>query len=241
MEKNIRQIALVTGAGSGIGRACALKLADEGWIVVAVGRTEAKLVETKGHNPNIHVQAGDMTKSEDVEQVFLSAKSLGEITRVVHCAASFRSVAMNDVTDEQIDATADDIRMTLLVVRAAVQSSANEIVLISSFGGIPSMVLAGSALYSASKVAMLGIGMAVRQELPSTKFIIVCPAAVDTPMGNQASQQRYREDLDKSKVLQPIDVAKAMERGLAANNNSHWVFKVWQEDGAPQFESVEIA
>ena len=65
---------LVTGAGSGIGRATAHAFADEGAHVVAVGRREAALVETAGHDPSrISPLVADLTAADGPETVVRTA------------------------------------------------------------------------------------------------------------------------------------------------------------------------
>ena len=71
--------AIVTGAGSGIGRTVSLALIDEGFDVVLVGRTREKLEETKsaaGENAKkAHVAVADVTSAESVEEVFQQTKT----------------------------------------------------------------------------------------------------------------------------------------------------------------------
>lgn len=71
MGKSNTGIALVTGAGSGIGRASARALLQAGWRVAVTGRREAPLRETiQGHEASALVVCGDVSKEADVEQVF---------------------------------------------------------------------------------------------------------------------------------------------------------------------------
>lgn len=72
-------IAMVTGAGSGIGRSCSLQLVRDGWHVVLVGRREEALRATQAaaielHSDSATVHAADVTSEEDVEQLFSSVE-----------------------------------------------------------------------------------------------------------------------------------------------------------------------
>jgi NAD(P)-dependent dehydrogenase (short-subunit alcohol dehydrogenase family) len=70
MTQYSRGIALVTGAGSGIGRACARALLDDGWSVVLTGRREAPLVETAQGHAKASVVSADVSVPADVERLF---------------------------------------------------------------------------------------------------------------------------------------------------------------------------
>ena len=66
-----RQIAIVTGAGSGIGRATAIALAHDGYHVALIGRTEERLSQTLAAiNGQGSFYIGDVTKSKDVTAIF---------------------------------------------------------------------------------------------------------------------------------------------------------------------------
>lgn len=68
-EKFENKVAVVTGGGSGIGRAIAEKLAKEGANVIIVGRTEASLKETAEADKKITYVVGDITKDKTIEQI----------------------------------------------------------------------------------------------------------------------------------------------------------------------------
>lgn len=64
-----KKVALVTGAGTGIGRAIAWRLADEGSQVLIVGRTEKTLAETAAHSGNITYHIADLETNEGIRSV----------------------------------------------------------------------------------------------------------------------------------------------------------------------------
>ncbi len=72
-QKN--KIAIVTGAGSGIGRATAIALSNNHWLVVLTGRSEQKLLETAQLSKpgQTHVKAADITNQKSVKNLFSSA------------------------------------------------------------------------------------------------------------------------------------------------------------------------
>ena len=64
------RIALVTGGGSGIGRACALGLAADGYEVVVVGRTKESLEQTALTSGRLHTYMADISQADEVDGVF---------------------------------------------------------------------------------------------------------------------------------------------------------------------------
>lgn len=70
-----RGVALVTGAGSGIGRAAALALLDDGWYVVCSGRREATLRETAANHERASVVPADITDTASVAALFEGLQS----------------------------------------------------------------------------------------------------------------------------------------------------------------------
>ena len=71
-QTNDKKVALVTGAGSGIGRAVALALARDGYEVVLAGRREQALIQTQalGSGDRLHVHTTDVTSAKQVQQLF---------------------------------------------------------------------------------------------------------------------------------------------------------------------------
>ncbi|MET8980472.1 SDR family oxidoreductase [Streptomyces sp. NPDC004539] len=85
------KVAVVTGAGSGIGRAVALELAGAGWTVHMVGRRAEKLEETAELAPdNVpHRLRADVSREEDVERVFRVVGDLGRLDLLFNNAGTF--------------------------------------------------------------------------------------------------------------------------------------------------------
>ena len=109
MKKRLdKQIAIVTGAGAGIGQAVAIALAKEGAIVVLAGRTMSELEQT---GQEIHKIGGsflpvktDVTNEKDVQQVVHQAiQTYKKIDIAVNCAGIVRSGALDEMALEEFN------------------------------------------------------------------------------------------------------------------------------------------
>jgi meso-butanediol dehydrogenase/(S,S)-butanediol dehydrogenase/diacetyl reductase len=72
-EENSRRVAVVTGAGAGLGAAIAHRFATDGYTVVLVGRTEAPLKQTAQDNPNMHPWVGDVSDLAAITEIMNGA------------------------------------------------------------------------------------------------------------------------------------------------------------------------
>ncbi|MEU4897099.1 SDR family oxidoreductase [Streptomyces sp. NPDC044780] len=109
----VSKVAVVTGAGSGIGRAVALELLDAGWSVVLAGRREEALAETArlaGGGPPALVVPTDVAGPERVDALFAAVRErFGRLDLLFNNAGSFgpRGVALADLRYEDWRAVVD--------------------------------------------------------------------------------------------------------------------------------------
>lgn len=120
-----QKIALITGAGSGIGRSCAVRLAENGYAVVLCGRSTVSLEDTKNLFPesaNALVHVADVTKPDEVEKLLTATvATFGRLDVVFNNAGiSAPSVPFED-TDIDSFQNVVDVNLTgmFLVARAA--------------------------------------------------------------------------------------------------------------------------
>ncbi|WP_280833619.1 SDR family oxidoreductase [Mycolicibacterium frederiksbergense] len=99
----VHKVVIITGAGSGIGRAAARVLLDAGHHVVLAGRRWAQLVETAEGRPNARVVPTDVTDSASVQALFADAVStFGRVDVLFNNAGVFGpSASVVDIDDEQ--------------------------------------------------------------------------------------------------------------------------------------------
>lgn len=186
------KVALVTGAGRGIGRACALRLAAEGAKVVAAGRQAAPLLQTV---QQITARGGegkaipaDVSSSDDVARLLGELEqSFGRLDIVVNNAGTHLVADVERTSEQDWDRVLDvNLKGTYLVCRAAIplvrRSGGGSIINIGSILSIVGMK--DRAAYCASKGGVLLLSKAMALDLAPDKIRVncVCPGAVLTEM-----------------------------------------------------------
>ncbi|PTH86832.1 ketoreductase [Streptomyces sp. A244] len=183
---------LVTGAGTGIGRATAQAFADEGAHVVAVGRREAPLVETAGHAPaRISPLVADITAADGPETVVRTALDRhGRIDVLVNNAGIVDTRSLRTYTR----ATAEPLLATnllapVLLTQAALPAlEAGRGVIVNVTTSVGQRGWPGNSLYAAGKAALevLTRSWAVELAPLGIRVAAVAPGAIDTPIGEHA-------------------------------------------------------
>lgn len=182
------RVGIVTGAGSGIGRALAVSLAGKGWRLVAVGRRAAHLAETAAAFPPEAVcqLVEDVGAPGAGERVVAAAVDrFGRVDALVNNAGVARFAALADSTSAEAELM---MRTNLLGPLALIRAAAAElagrhgvIVNVGSIGGV--LALPGRAAYGASKAALHHLTRSLARELaPEIRVNAVLPGAIDTEM-----------------------------------------------------------
>ncbi|MGP0689626.1 SDR family NAD(P)-dependent oxidoreductase [Priestia aryabhattai] len=151
------KVALVTGAGTGIGRTVAQRFATEGAQVVILGRTEETLKETAESNENITYTVADLERDEDIERVLKEIKErFGRLDILVNNAGWAPVTPISEVKMSEYD------KVFNINVRALVNITINAIpMLIESKGNIVNMSsvicknpLLNMSMYAGTKAAV---------------------------------------------------------------------------------------
>ncbi len=211
------KVAIVTGGGSGIGRAIALAYAREG-AHVAIADINIEMAESVRQAIADMVRRAiaircDVSQKADVAQmVRMVVEKLGTVDILVNNAGVTHRSRVIDMPVEDWDHTmAINLRGPFLCAQAVLpymmQQRHGKIINISSDSGKRGWAT-GSA-YCASKFGLLGLTEALSKEVADEYGIqvnAICPSFVDTPMGRRAIAATGRE-VDWSKVIQPEQIA----------------------------------
>jgi NAD(P)-dependent dehydrogenase (short-subunit alcohol dehydrogenase family) len=217
------RVALVTGAGSGMGRLAARRLAADGIEVAAVDLDADGLAETSDLSPTISPLVCDVTDSVAVDELMAwVAKELGPIDRVVAAAGIAPTAPLVDQPVDTILRVMDvNYGGVVRVVKAALPSmlerGSGEVVVFASLAGwMPTPSLGA---YCATKHALVAFSEVLAHELQGSgvKLACVCPPLVDTPMIRQLEDGGVTFHR-KITPLAPEVVIDAVERALAAGD-----------------------
>lgn len=205
------KIAVVTGAGSGIGEAIATLLHEEGAKVVLAGRNKDKLqnVANQLAQDSVKVVPTDVTKKEEVDELIkMAQQTFGGLDIVINSAGQMLSSKITDYQVDEWDSMIDvNIEGTLYTAKAALptmlEQSSGHLINIASISGFE--VTKSSTIYSATKAAVHTITQGLEKELAKTgvKVTSISPGMVDT-----AITATYNPT-DRKK-LEPQDIAEAV-------------------------------
>ncbi|WP_138420537.1 3-ketoacyl-ACP reductase [Aquibacillus sediminis] len=210
------KVAYITGASSGIGRATALQLAEEGVHVGLIARREEKLVkvaeQAREFGVNAAITVADIANMDQVDQaVSILEKEIGSADILINNAGMGMHGTFLE-TDPAVWKRTFEVNVfgTYHVTRAVlpqmIENNQGDIITISSSNGLKGT--AGSTAYSGSKFAIQGMTEALMQEVRrnNIRVFTLNPSLVATELvfGDKV------EDQDKQKFMQPEDLAEYM-------------------------------
>ncbi|MEC0093719.1 SDR family NAD(P)-dependent oxidoreductase [Paenibacillus macquariensis] len=247
--QNENSIVVVTGAGSGIGRASCIKLAQNGAKVVAVdfnqttGEETLSLIQEHG-GEGIFVQA-DVSKNEDVERyVQIAVETYGRIDAFVNNAGVLQTFSMlTDISEAEYDRIMNvNVKGVFLglkhVLKVMEKQGHGSIINTASTSGIRAEH--SLAAYSASKHAVIGLtkGAALEYVKKGIRVNAICPGGVDTtltqsvPLMIQKTGYVPEEipNMRMGRYSDPSEIAE-MVVFLASNKSSYMTGSIVVVDG----------
>lgn len=214
------QVALVTGASRGLGRAIALELGARGAAVVGTATTEAGAAEIQKAFDEAGVAgwgtAANVTDAAACEALVAAIeKRYGAVTVLVNNAGITRDNLAMRMKDEEWDAVIDTnlkavFRLSKLVMRGMMKARFGRVINITSVVGEAGNP--GQANYAAAKAGVAGMSRALAQELGSRNITVNCvaPGFIDTDMTRalpDAQREALLARIPLARLGQPEEIA----------------------------------
>src|SRR5438067_11103443 len=216
------QIAVVTGAGRGIGRAIATELGNLGARVVLAARSRMELEETAQLiGATASVIPTDVRKQDELRRLFEhTASALGPVDILVNAAGLGIFGPVTDFKDEDFETLIQtNLRGIFYACRFVLPSmiarKKGYIINIASIAG--KVGSANRAVYCASKFGVVGFTESVAEEVRqySIRASVICPGSTDTRFSGETRTSKVRE-----RMLRPEDVAHAVRMIVTQEPNS---------------------
>jgi len=195
------KIALVTGAGSGLGEAAALALARAGADIVLVSRTKEELDEVaakvKALGRKALVFPADTADEKAMERLFAAVQSeFGRLDFVfANAGVNGTWAPVDQLTPEEWDETIRiNLRGTFLTIHFAVplmKQAGGSIAITSSINGTRTFTTAGASAYSTTKAGQLPFGQMLALELAQYRIRVnvICPGAIESEIDDNTEKR----------------------------------------------------
>ena len=215
-----QNVAIVTGASRGIGRAIAKSLANKDYIVIAnYNKSEKEAIELKNEINNIDIFKADMSKRDEVKSlVEYTLNKYGKIDVLVNNAGISNEKLFQDITDEDWQNVINTnlysvFCVTQEVVNNMIYNKSGCIINISSIWGQTGASC--ECIYSASKAGIDGITKSLAKELGPSNIRVnsIAPGFIDTDMNKKYKTSEINDIKNETplqKIGRPEDIAKCV-------------------------------
>jgi NAD(P)-dependent dehydrogenase (short-subunit alcohol dehydrogenase family) len=205
------KVALITGAGSGIGEATAILFAQEGARVGCLGRTKDELEEVvneiKSNGGEAIPLVADISKPAEMERAVQELADEWGRLDIVFANAGINGVwaPLEDLTPEEWDKTLDvNLTGTFLTVKYAVpylKKRGGSIIVTSSVNGTRMFSNTGATAYACTKAAQVAFTKMIALELAEDRIRanVICPGAITTEIQENTEQRNLEE------VREPVE------------------------------------
>ncbi|MHC4700108.1 MAG: SDR family NAD(P)-dependent oxidoreductase [Planctomycetota bacterium] len=212
-ERLAAQVAMVTGASRGIGRAISIALGQEAATVVLAARSVEKLRETADKvteaGGKAHIVVTELTDEESIKGLVKeTARQFGRLDVLVNNAGITHSASLEETATEDWERCMwVNARAPFILCREALgllrKSPAGYIINIASVVGVKGYPL--QSAYTSSKHALRGMTISLSEELrdSNVRVHLLCPGGVDTDMVSNV-----RPDIKKEDLIGPNEIAE---------------------------------
>ena len=218
------EVAVVTGASSGLGRSIAIRLAKENYHLVLASRNEEKLhslkLEISNDGGESTVIPTDVSSESSVDNLVEKAEEIGTVSVVINNSGLGLFSNISDHPIEDFDRQINvNLRGSFLVSRGFIpemkNNQAGKLVFINSVAGKWGYPF--SAGYVASKFGLTGLANSLRNELreDNIKVISVFPGAIDSPFWDVVNVNFPREEMMTSEDVAETVVHSLMIPGIS--------------------------
>jgi len=216
------QVAVVTGAGRGIGRAIAIELGKLGAKVVLASRNRSELEETgKAIGANASVLPANVRKKDELQRLFEQvADAVGPVDILVNAAGLGIFGPVVNFKDEDFETLIEtNLRGIFFTCRyvlpSMVERKRGHIINVASIAG--KVGSANRAVYCASKFGVVGFTESLAEEVRQygVRASVICPGSTDTRFSPSETSGKARE-----RMLRPEDVAHAVRMLVTQEPNS---------------------
>jgi short-subunit dehydrogenase len=228
VETLIDQIAVVTGASSGIGKAIALELAAQRTRLYLLGRNIERLeaVAEEARTKTQWAKSCPIDLSSDKEIANFASQLAQEVERVdvlIHSAGVFESGGVDRAPVEAFDMQYQiNVRAPYLLTQALlpnIKACHGQIVFINSSAGLTARANVGQ--YAATKHALKALADSLREEVnpDSVRVLSVYLGRTDSPMQQTVHQMEGRS-YDPELLIRPEDIAAAVVNSLSLSHSA---------------------
>jgi 3-oxoacyl-[acyl-carrier protein] reductase len=203
------KLAIVTGAGSGIGRATARRFAAEGATVIAADLDLERALETCDGLSNATAAQADVTRREDIEALVAGHDRIDVYFNNAGVPARIKPLA--ELTRDEWDRTLDVNLTALFVAAQVVAPKLKGGLLLVTASIIANRPRPGLSAYVASKAGVVGLARALATELaPDVRVNVINPGPANTPMlEGFGFATDPAEALPLKRLIEPEDIAGA--------------------------------
>lgn len=233
------KVALVTGAGKGIGKAIGKKLAEDGYILLLndLEFTDQARDEFSNYD-NVNFSQGDISSFEYAQELSNQAKELGDFLLLVNNAGINRDALIIRMKEEDFDSVINvNLKGTYNMIKAAakimMKQRQGRIINMSSIVGVHGNP--GQINYAASKAGVIGMTKTAAKELASRNILVnaIAPGFIQTDMTEEIPEDikdQMKDSIPLGDFGRAEDIAKLVSF-LASDDCNYITGQVINIDG----------